>query len=404
MSRPTLQAFLATARNALRAPPAQRPKPLTFVVGNESADLDSLCCAIVYAYIRSHTGHHALHIPLSNLPRADLGLRPEMAAVLQHAGLAARDLVTLSELPDPLQPEDTRWLLVDHNCLTGPLKRFRDQVVGCVDHHVDEGALPAGIEPRVIEPCGSCMSLVVDECRPAWTQLLQAQDLEAAPARGAAAADLLPPGEQDRLVKLALAPILLDTVNLTAEAKVRPKDPQAVRFLEAQIREPGFSTTRYYELISAVKEDVSGLSLRDIFRKDFKQWDEAGLSLGISCVVQGFEYLLEKAGTKHVFLAELAAWADERKLDVAAVMTTSHPGGNFHRQLLVWGLTDRGKAAIGRFGDVGRPLGLEQWEDGALDGDDGDGGNTRFAWRQANLAASRKQVAPLLREALREKK
>ncbi|KJK84472.1 hypothetical protein H634G_00836 [Metarhizium anisopliae BRIP 53293] len=392
MSRLTLQAFLTTARNALRAPPAQRAKPLTFVVGNESADLDSLCCAIVYAYIRSHTAPHALHIPLSNLPRADLGLRPEMAAVLQHAGLAPADLLTLSELPDHLQPDETRWLLVDHNCLTGPLKRFRDRVVGCVDHHVDEGALPGGISPRVIEPCGSCMSLVVDECRPAWAQLLQGAD------------DDIPAREQDRLVKLALAPILLDTINLTAEAKVRPEDQQAVRFLETQIREPGFTTTSYYEQISAVKEDISGLSFRDILRKDYKQWEEGDLALGISCVVQGFEYLLEKADTKQAFLEELAAWAAERRLDVAAVMTTSHPGGSFHRQLLVWGMTDRGKDAVGRFRDIGRPLGLEQWEDGGLDSDDGDGGNTRFAWRQANLAASRKQVAPLLREALKEGK
>ncbi|TWU77284.1 Exopolyphosphatase [Metarhizium rileyi] len=389
MSRATLQAFLTTARNALKAPPAQRPKPLTFVVGNESADLDSLCCAIVYAYIRSHTAPHALHIPLSNLPRADLGLRPEMTAVLQHAGLGPRDLLTLSELPD-LPPEETRWLLVDHNCLTGPLKKFKDQVVGCVDHHVDEDALPAHISPRVIEPCGSCMSLVVDECQSAWESLLQGQGK----------ATDMSPSEQDRLVKLALAPILLDTINLTAESKVRPKDTQAVRFLEAQVRHAGFGTSGYYEQISAVKEDISTLSFRDIFRKDYKQWEEGGLTLGVSCVVQGFEYLLQKAETKDVFLKELAAWTDERALDVVAVMTTSHLGGRFHRQLLVWGMTDRGKEAVNRFRDLGRPLGLEQWEDGGLDGH---GGNTRFAWRQADLTASRKQVAPLLREALKRK-
>lgn len=38
MSRPkTLKAFLASARVALTAPPSERPKPLTFVIGNESA-------------------------------------------------------------------------------------------------------------------------------------------------------------------------------------------------------------------------------------------------------------------------------------------------------------------------------------------------------------------------------
>ncbi|POR36984.1 Putative exopolyphosphatase, partial [Tolypocladium paradoxum] len=128
--RASLKSFLATARNTLNAPASQRPSPLTFVVGNESAgksiipcyvltrpspltdaDVDSLCCAILYAYLRSHAPPHSLHIPLSNLPRADLGLRTEMAAVLRRAGLAPADLLTLCELPDTLPPSDTRWLL-----------------------------------------------------------------------------------------------------------------------------------------------------------------------------------------------------------------------------------------------------------------------------------------------------
>lgn len=306
-----------------------------------------------------------------------------MTAVLQHAGLGPADLLTLSELPD-LSPEDTRWLLVDHNCLNGQLKTFKDQVVGCVDHHVDEGALGKDISPRVIEPCGSCMSLVVDECKSAWIEMME-RDTQ------------VPPQEHDRLVKLALAPILLDTINLTAKSKVRPKDTQAVQYLETQIHEKDFSTTKYYEQITAVKEDISTLSFRDIFRKDYKEWEESGLTLGISCVVQGFEYLVEKAESKDFFINELASWAEERKLDVAAVMTTSNPGGKFHRQLLVWGMNDKGKEALERFKDVGKSLDLEQWENGVLDV----GGNTRLAWRQGNLAASRKQVAPLLREALK---
>ncbi|KAK2594766.1 Exopolyphosphatase [Conoideocrella luteorostrata] len=382
--RTTLLAFLTTARNALKAPAAQRPKPLTLVVGNESADLDSLCSAIVYAFIRTHTAPHTLHIPLSNLPREDLALRTEMTAVLRHAGLVPENLLTLSDLPDGLEPHDTRWLLVDHNSLTGPLRRFAGQVTGCVDHHVDEGVIPRDAQPRVIEPCGSCMSLLVHECKQAWTDLSRQQTDDA---------------ENDGLIKLALAPILLDTTNLTAKSKVRPKDTQAVSFLEQQMRDKAFNATKYYDEINAVKEDISGLSFRDIFRKDYKQWEEQGLTLGVCCVVQGFEYLLEKAQTdQQDFLQELASWSDERKLDVSAVMTTSHPGGKFHRQLLVWGRNDKGTDAVGRFKDLATErLRLEQWKNGELDGD----GNARFAWGQYELAASRKQVAPLLREALK---
>lgn len=36
-ARVSLNKFLRTARKALLAPPAQRPNPLVFVIGNESA-------------------------------------------------------------------------------------------------------------------------------------------------------------------------------------------------------------------------------------------------------------------------------------------------------------------------------------------------------------------------------
>ncbi|PNY23706.1 exopolyphosphatase [Tolypocladium capitatum] len=351
--------------------------PLTVV------DLDSLCCAILYAYVRSHTPPHSLHIPLSNLPRADLGLRTEMTAVLHRAGLAPADLLTLCELPDMLPPEDTRWLLVDHNMLTGPLRRFAGRVLGCVDHHVDEGVVGADARPRIVEPCGSCMSLVVDECRPAWDALSKKD-----------------PRGDDELVRLGLAAILLDTVNLTAVDKVKEKDTRAVRYLESKIQDTGFLRTAYFDDISAVKEDISGLSFRDILRKDYKEWHDAGLTLGVSAVIQGFPYLLRKAqDTPQSFPEHLAAWAAERSLDVAAVMTTSNPpGGEFQRHLLVWGRSARGRAAAANFAEIARErLRLETWQDGEL----GDEGDARFAWRQGDLTASRKQVAPLLREAIK---
>ncbi|KLP10489.1 hypothetical protein CEK26_010787 [Fusarium fujikuroi] len=384
-SRLSLGGFLAKTRAALTAPAAQRKGPLTFVVGNESADLDSLCSALVYAYMRTHTPPHTLHIPLSNLPRDDLALRTEMSAVLKHAGLTLKDLLTLSELPD-LKPEETRWLLVDHNSLTGPLKKFSDHVTGCVDHHADENVIGKDAEPRVVEPCGSCMSLVVDETRKTWEEIshLSPEDSDAAT-------------ENDKLTRLALAPIISDTINLTAKEKVREKDLKAVEFLEGRIHK-SFNRTAYFDEISAVKEDISDLSFRDILRKDYKEWDGSGLKLGISCVVQDFSYLVDKAGASEPLIDAFEDWAKERELDVASIMTTSHPNGEFQRHLLVWGVTDQGREAVDRFVQAGDKLKLETWKEGELDHH----GHKRFAWRQKELAASRKQVAPLLREALKK--
>lgn len=338
-------------------------------------------------------------MPLSNLPRADLGLRPEMTAVLRRAGLSPADLVTLDELPLPsspaashaahgrLAPDDTRWVLVDHNALTGPLRAagFPPRVVGCIDHHVDEGEVPADARPRLVEPCGSCMSLIVRECRDAWDHLSRHDST----------------GDDD-LVRLGLAAILLDTVNLGAKEKVKHADLAAVRYLEAKARDAPFDRTEYYDAVCAVKEDIEALPFRDIFRKDYKEWHDGGLALGVSCVVQGFPYLVEKAdGSADAFLRHLAAWAAERSLDLAAVMTTSSPAGRFERHLLVWGLGERGAAAADRFARAAADtLRLEPWAGARLGAAPGSR-DARFAWRQRELVASRKQVAPLLREAMR---
>lgn len=309
-----------------------------------------------------------------------------MLAVLRHAGLGAADLLTLTELPD-LKPEDTRWFLVDHNALTGNLKKFQPQVVGCIDHHVDERVTSQAVVPRVVEPCGSCMSLIVDESRAAW-DALAGLPLE----EGFDAAT-----EDDKLARLCLAPILIDTINLTAKDKIREKDPRSVAYLQGKTIETTFDSTKLFEEISAVKEDITDLSFYDIFRKDYKEWEEAGLKLGISCVVQNFDYLVEKADGAEAFLEKFEAWATERKLDIASIMTTSQPDGDFQRHLLVWATTEKGGSALDRFPGIAERLKLEQWRDGLLDD-----GTKRMAWTQGDLTGSRKQVAPLLREALKQ--
>ncbi|KAK2054407.1 exopolyphosphatase [Colletotrichum caudatum] len=404
--RVSLGAFLARARSALTAPAPQRASPLTLVVGNESADLDSLCSAVVYAYLRTHAPPHTLQIPISNLPRDDLKLRTEMAAALAHARLSPDDLLTLDDVPADLAPGDTRWVLVDHNALTGDLAaRYAGRVVGCVDHHADEGAVPRDTgpdEPRVVETCGSCSSLVVEYCRPAWEKALAKA------------------GDDDddvdaHLAQLSLAAILIDTTNLKSKDKTTDKDVAAVSFLE-RLAPPPYSRDALFGEISAVKEDISSLSFRNVFRKDYKQWEDrggggdggAGRSqlMGTSAVVQNLGYLVDKAGgDEQALLREFASWAAEKRLDIGVVMTTAHPGGRLEREVLVWAFNEAAVASCKAFHDrFAGELGLAPWRGGRLDGagrDGGGGGWWRAAWTQANVAASRKQVAPMLREAIR---
>ncbi|KAK3400355.1 hypothetical protein B0T20DRAFT_182690 [Sordaria brevicollis] len=414
--RVSLKSFLTTARNALRAPPAQRPNPLIFVVGNESADLDSLCSSILLAYFRTYcTTPPTLHIPLSNLPTADLALRPELAAVLKPVGLQNDDLITLDDTSSPSQeitPENSQWFLVDHNCLTGPLaaRHFGkpEKIIGCIDHHDDEGVVSPGTKPRIIEKAGSCMSLVVEYCKPVWEELGRLED----------------DGRQEwesQLAHLALAPILVDTTNLTSKDKTTDWDRKAVEFLEGRLssttgaagvsatataeEKEGYERSAYFNHITALKEEIAGLSYRDILRKDYKRWTDGGLAVGISTVVRGFDYLLTEIGSQEQFTEALRAWAKEQELDIAAVMTVSTPNGKFTRELLVWAFNEGAVKVAKRFVDKNggeEGLQLQTWANGKLDSEGEGKEEWTRCWVQGRVDKSRKQVAPMLRDIMKE--
>lgn len=319
--------------------------------------------------------------------------------MLRRAGVDVDDLLTLTEFEKvDLKPEDTRWVLVDHNAMTGSLReRFGERVVGCVDHHEDEGVVPkeTGDEPRVVEKCGSCMSLVFASGGQVWRAMNAEMDGEKVD------------GQDDdvdvQLTYLVLGPILIDTTNLTSKDKTTPADIEAVEFAEGVFKAKGveFDRNQYHDELASLKEDLSSLSYRDIFRKDYKKWKDGGLTLGTSSVSQGIHYLLEKIGDKDQFLSELKKWADEQELDIACVFTTLRPQGVFGRELLVWGLNDRAVKVVKEFvGRNGEKLGLETWDQGQLN-DTSSESQWRACWKQARTENSRKQVAPMLREAMR---
>jgi exopolyphosphatase len=362
-------------------------------------DLDSLCSAVVLAYLRTYSPFsksNTVYVPLANLPRADLSLRPELLPVLSHANLKPSDLITLSDLtkfPHHIPVEQMKWILVDHNALQGELgKIYHSRVVGCIDHHDEEYKVPwdCDPEPRVVRKSGSCSSLVLEYCKKDWNELGKQF------------------GEEERawnaeLARLAIAPVLIDTQNLRDENKTTPTDRKAVRYLESWIiaAEDGESYNReeYFNEISRAKEDIGSLSLPDILRKDYKQWNESIAKLGVSSVVKDVEFLIEKAGSKEKFFEAVKEFAKQRKLSLFSIMTTSHPDSVFKRELMVWGLDGKGVEAAKTFAaDAEKKLGLAEWQNGTLDVERDS--EWRRCWWQKKVENSRKQVAPLLRTSL----
>lgn len=365
-------------------------------------DLDSLCSAVLFAYFRSHTPpSYTLHIPLANIPREDLPLRPELAAALAHVGVKSEELLTLSDLDEAtkaygLDPQDTRWVLVDHNALTGTLaERFTSRIVGCVDHHEDENVVTTdtGDEPRVLKKAGSCASLVIEYCRDVWENLSKENSSSSEEEAG----HNLDAG----LARMALAAIFLDTNNLKSKAKTTELDVKIAEYLEAKLGE-GYKRKQYYKELSELKEDISQFSYSDNFRKDYKAWTEAGMVLGTASIPQGFHYMLKHLGDKDALIAEFRKFAEDKKCDIACIMTSSaKDDGVFKRNLLVWGLNPKAVRAVDKFVESqSEALGLQPFQDGALDhkGDN----EVRYCWYQNVTRNSRKQLAPMLRAAMKE--
>ena len=319
------------------------------------------------------------------MPRADLALRPELHHLLTLLQISPDDLLFTNDPPLSDLPKSTRIALVDHNKLEPALHAFFQDanVRGIIDHHEDEGGSP-NAKPRIIETSGSCASLVTNYFK------------EVFPTTGVV---------RGELARLGLAAALIDTTNLTN--KVTEHDLSAVEFLESVINgmpvEPGgekWDRQKFFDGIWDSKNDIDQMPLRDLLRKDWKEWTEDnGKKIGIAAIIRDLSWLQDRHG-QDSFLQGVKSWAQERELDLVSVMTTIGQGDEFKRELMVWALNDSVKETIPSFEEKARraELKLQVWRDGGLDSKDGE----RKAWRQFNLVASRKQVSPLLRESLRE--
>ena len=389
-----------------------------------------------------------MYVPLLNIPAADLRLRPEFNELFQHADIGAQDLVTLDDLPSlerigqALRPEDTRWILVDHNKLQGTLGSvYSSRVHGVIDHHDDEGSVPQALdsEPRVIEKCGSCTSLVIRTLRSSWDAISRSTSSLSSSSSPFSQSQAESPSDDDskaakawdaQLAKAALASILIDTANLTAEGKVEAADLEAVKYLESKILSSVKETdgavwdrTQFYNNLHTAKQNIDFLILDDILRKDYKEWPSTAhpsAILGISSVVKPLSFLTAKAAqetpdAEKAFEQAIQTFMQDHHLSLFAIMTTfstSHTGRK--RELFLQAspspssdtpLTAAASAAS-RFATQFRAeLGLEPLQISGIDtavsiDDDRAKESYRQVWTQKEINKSRKQVAPLLRQAL----
>ena len=468
------------------------PVPI-YVLGNTSADLDSMISAIVYSYfasgnLRSPLSSHGRrpHIPLINLPTVPSGLelrrlRPEFVKALSLStrlnsstiGKDRRDggdwsessksvgtflqehILTVADLTAQQAGGGHRWsldtVMVDWNAF--PSSRAADagrvgaldslsmvdfNVVGCIDHHVDEGFVSqtsAGRSSSSAEPVlvelgpGSCTSLVIRELRQRglW------QGGNTAP-------------EELHIAKLAMAPILIDTNNLTYKATDTDRD--SVAFLEEKIQSElqgtssssSWNRESFFHSVSESKQNsLDMLTIHEILGRDYKEWVEETappeaankqrVKIGVACCVKPIEWivgkarseLISKTGSKGInhdstasdyFLDSLRSFSADHQLNVVVVMTAFTDSDNkFRRELSLWSLqAGPGEECCKSFAShCQSELGLVDWSSTPSSQSQQQSINNKHSiayrfrgeslriWEQTDLSKSRKKVAPLLR-------
>ncbi|KAE8150103.1 hypothetical protein BDV25DRAFT_140158 [Aspergillus avenaceus] len=435
------------------------PTPI-YVIGNPSADLDSIISAIIYAY---HASTNTPHIPLINLPNVPSGselrrLRPEFTKALwlsthhpavpvpeeewderDPAAFLREHCLTVSDFRSHLASSTTTTtttsssststkkdercitanaVLVDWNALPNlksgsldGLEGVRFHVLGCIDHHVDEGVLAPDSHPRIIEKSGSCASLVILalQDKGLWNQQAKhhANHDDKDSNHEHEHKDKDKDGDtesiQTQLSTLASVPILIDTANLTSTDKTTPHDTSAIDRLAPHLRIP---RSDLYATVQKTKEEsLDLLTLPEMLDRDYKQWSEVGkttkIEIGFCSMVRPVSWLVEKVGSPREFLNGVCDFSVERALDVVVVMTAFSEGGRFCRELFVVARGDVARQAVGAFVECNSEgLGLKGWEGRGCEALNGDEGVWRRVWVQEDLSKSRKQVAPLMREAV----
>lgn len=313
MASAPLAAFLRTRKHL-------SVRDLThWVIGNEAGDLDSLACAIGYAFFSQYVEPSGPQwIPVVQTPRADLALRPENVLMLRKCGVDMDTLVCADDVPQ--LGSNAQVALVDHNQATGVWANTK--VISVIDHHMDQGAHQNAPLRAIVAPerAGSCASVLTALFMPI---------LPKTPAVPPAVADLL------------LGAILLDTHNFAPHAgKANSVDQAARAFLAPR---SSFATAAaqnaLYDELQAAKSDLSQLSIDQKLRRDYKLMrcdaPNGVWQIGTASTVEPLEALVSDGGAPlHDALQALCA---QRQLDALVVLAGYFDAANVeHRELLLY--------------------------------------------------------------------
>jgi len=336
------------------------------VVGNESADLDSIISANLLAYAFYKLGDEFI-IPLINCKKEDYKLRTESYGLLKRYDVDENDLIFIDDIDASLiqDPKQLEVVVVDHNKLPDNLRAWDSSVVSIFDHHQDV-EMYKNAEPRFFETVGSCSTLVAEFILENKAEIFNIEEIAI----------------------LNMSPILVDTVNLDQEqGRVTEKDSDIFNRLKEFT---SVDIQKLYDDLQFMKSDVSTLDSRDLLRKDYKQWNNEKLTYGMSSVPLSIENWLKKDAD---ITMACKGYMKENKLDLLLVMTAYVQDG-FKRELII---IAPNLDFLERFTSMLNEAGLEL----SNYSKDLDSDQLVLTFNQGGLGFSRKKIQPLIESFLK---
>ena len=409
----TIADFMSSSRagaEAVLAPGSSDTREVVICLGNEAADLDSICSAVVLAlgcrlgvlnrYLPEEKKFSSdfIALPALSIPADDFALRQDAVSLFQEVGLSEDSLLFLPSfskdaLSKLAQASRLKLVLTDHNKLAGNLEYLSGAVVGVIDHHEDTGVHKGVPYYNVVPQCGSACTLVAQLI----SQLSNGALLDSAEVR-----------------LLLSAPILLDTGSL-AGPKTSELDLQYAQKLglieTGTDKQVTSSASALHARLMERRNSINALTSAQRLRKDYKQWASNGIVYGISTVPCS---LLEWSQSLPDFQDDFAAFADAHHLSLLLVMLTFTDNTKaFNRQLVIYAsdallMQDcsvfLATSSFPSFQQLGVDPSLDLNKQDILESTPLFKGSRCIAWQQRNLKASRKQLQPAVEAFLQSKR
>ena len=306
--------------------------PVTFIIGNQSADLDSIISSICLAYYKFIKSNEISYLPVLNTTVDIIEGKDECKYFFNYHKISTKDFIFLNELANKSNNEikfsNAKIFLVDHNKLDDleVALKFENHVVGVIDHHQDENEFLNACknEIRLIDNTIASNSLLISEL------IMNHECPELKDA-------------DSSLFSALLFAVLADTncMSLT-RSRITSRDSVIFDYL---VRKSGLNlddVTKLYSQIDDLRVNNSkNKSIEEILKSDYKQWTinkfNKTIKYGISSAIIEPRVWIEKEN-KTKWLNEVLNFKMKNNLSCLFILAvfTDH-NNKLCRELLVFG-------------------------------------------------------------------